>query len=845
MNHPAAQQPSTRATALDYIIRRSWAVTPVPFREKGPRLKGWQHLRIDSAELVTLYFPDQMNIGVILGSASGGLVDVDIDCAEALEISDRILPRTGSIFGRASKPYSHRLYYVDGPAPSMKLTDPLTGDSLVELRGNKQDGTAGFQTLFPGSIHPSGEPIVWANDGEPAPVDYNALKRALLALATRVLIARYCPGATTIEEARHTLAQADPRIMAQIACWLTDVGKSLNDVHHPLRTTEADVAHLCRPGRRSLGEAARSELGLLNVTEADIARVLTALSYMSSRGREVWIKVGAALHDIDGWPEELKRATWDYWSIEQDVPPPGEEKKFEQAAQDTAWHSFGRPYDGPRTTLATISYRAQQAGWDGHTVKPLPSEFQRFLLDASAPDAMAPAVQLPETKAATSNQNDPVAPSADATSDAEVVAAIKRLAGLAPVQYERQRKNAAKDLGDMRVTILDRLVKAERGYGEDAERQGYALQLFEPEPWPHVVNGRALVLDLATAVRRYVVMAAEDALVAALWVLHSYVFDVFMCTPRLCVTSPEKRCGKTTLLDVIACLVNRPLPTVDITGPAIFRTVEKARPTILFDEADNMFGRHGKAADSARDILTIFNSGHRHGGRVTRTVGDDFEPRAFSTHSPAVIALIGNLPGTLADRSIHIRLRRKLAGDRVEQFRIDRTEDLQHLAQQARRWCEDNRSILVGIDPEMPEGLFNRVADNWRPLLAIADAAGCPSEARAVASKAAAQEADDAAGVMVLADIRLAFDGLKTDRDKYGSKRLVSYLNELEGRPWADYRRGKGISEHWLVRILGPFGIKSEREPLYFADGTRVRGYLRSSFDDAFARYLPPRSVEM
>jgi putative DNA primase/helicase len=862
MNDLAAQQLSACATALDYVIRRRWATIPVPFREKGPRLKGWQHLWIDSPELVARHFPDQTNIGVILGAASGGLVDVDIDCVEALEISNRILPKTGSVFGRASKQCSHYLYHIDGPAPSMTLADPLTGDALIELRGDKQDGSAGFQTLFPGSIHPSGEPIVWANDGKPALVEYDVLKRALLVLATRVLIARYCPGATTIEEARHTLEQADPRIMKEIARWHTDAGaaQSLNGVHDPLRTTEEDLAHLCRPGRRSLGGAARIGHDPLKVIEADIARVLTALSYINSRSREVWIEVGAAIHDLNGWPEELKRATWDYWSVEQDVPPRGEGKKFEQAAQDTAWRSFERPYCGPRATLGTIIYRAQQAGWDGHTLKPLPNEFKRFLLDANAPDAMASAVQLPETEAAASDQDGPAAPSTDvesevksgegkrdeAKSEAEINAEIKWLAGLAPIQYERQRRKAAKDLGDMRVTILDRLVKAERGYGEDVERQGHALKLFEPELWSHAVNGRALVLDLKVALRRYVVMAAEHALVVALWILHSYVFDVFMCTPRLCITSPEKGCGKTTLLDVIACLVNRPLPTADITGPAIFRTVEKAQPTILFDEADNMFGRQGKAADSARDVLAILNSGHRHGGQVTRCVGDDFEPCAFRTHTPAVFALIGYLPGTLADRSIDIRLRRKLAGDRVEQFRIDRTEDLLRLARQARRWCEDNRSILVESDPEVPEGLFNRVADNWRPLLTIADAAGCSFEARTAAVRAAAQATDEAQGVMLLADIRLAFDGLETDKDRYGSKQLVSHLNQLETRPWSDYRRGGGITEHWLVKRLEPFEIKPEPEALYFSHGRiRARGYLRSSFDDAFARYLPSRSVEV
>jgi Protein of unknown function (DUF3631) len=351
-----------------------------------------------------------------------------------------------------------------------------------------------------------------------------------------------------------------------------------------------------------------------------------------------------------------------------------------------------------------------------------------------------------------------------------------------------------------------------------------------------------LVADLANATQRFVVMSEKDAFVMSLWILHTYVFDVFTCTPRLSISAPEKRCGKTTCLDVCGCLVNRPLFAVNITGPAIFRTIEQARPTLLFDEADNTFGRNGKAVDGASDILAILNSGHRQGGQVIRTVGDEFEPRAFRTHAPVVLAHIGKLPGTLADRAIHVRLRRKLARDRVESFRSDRTEDLHRLARQARRWSDDHRSILAETDPEMPAGLFNRAADNWRPLLAIADATDWPSQARAMASQAAAEDTEDGIGAMLLADVRSAFDTLKTDRLK--SEQLVERLNKLEGRPWADYRRGQGISTNWLARTLDNFGIKPEPEALHFPDGDRGRGYLRSRFDDAFARYLSPLSVQ-
>ena len=127
--------------------------------------------------------------------------------------------------------------------------------------------------------------------------------------------------------------------------------------------------------------------------------------------------------------------------------------------------------------------------------------------------------------------------------------------------------------------VLDKLVIAARGEGADG-LQGHALQLVEIEPWPDAVEGGELLHDLVRAMLRYVVMAEDDALAAALWVLHSYVFDVFTCTPRLCITSPEKRCGKTTLLDIIGCLVSRPLAAADITSAAIFeRSIQCGLPS--------------------------------------------------------------------------------------------------------------------------------------------------------------------------------------------------------------------------------------------------------------------------
>ena len=147
----------------------------------------------------------------------------------------------------------------------------------------------------------------------------------------------------------------------------------------------------------------------------------------------------------------------------------------------------------------------------------------------------------------------------------------------------------------------------------------------------------------------------------ALWVVHTYLLDCFGISPRLAITSPEKGCGKTTPLDVLSQLVWRPLPTANASAAAIFRVVELQRPTLLIDEADTFLPEN-------EELRGILNSGHRQGGSVIRTVGEEFEPRSFSTYSACAIALIGRLPATLADRSVPIELRRRRTTNQSSRF---------------------------------------------------------------------------------------------------------------------------------------------------------------------------------
>jgi len=365
-------------------------------------------------------------------------------------------------------------------------------------------------------------------------------------------------------------------------------------------------------------------------------------------------------------------------------------------------------------------------------------------------------------------------------------------------------------------------------------KQGRALILPEPEPWPQPIEGAALLTDLSAAIRLHVVMADWQADTAALWLPHAHLFERFGITPRLAVTSPEKRCGKTTLLDVMGRLVRRPLPAANLTAAVAFRVVEAQRPTLLIDEADTFL----RDNDELRGIL---NSGHRHSGAVIRTVGDDHEPRAFATFAPCAIALIGKLPETLADRSVAIELRRRRSDEPAKPYRHDRTEHLDTLARKLARWASDHADEMSDADPAMPPGIYNRVADNWRPLLAIADAAGgeWPQRARDALQRASAgADEDDSARIMVLADIRAIFRERQADR--LASAELCASLNAIEGRPWAEWRGGKPLTASGLARLLAPFTVIPGT--IRIGDAT-AKGYHVAHFQDAFGRYLPEREV--
>jgi hypothetical protein len=283
------------------------------------------------------------------------------------------------------------------------------------------------------------------------------------------------------------------------------------------------------------------------------------------------------------------------------------------------------------------------------------------------------------------------------------------------------------------------------------------------------------------------------------------------------------------LLEIIDGLANKTLLASNITPSAIFRTIEKHRPCLLIDEADTFL----QGNDELRGIL---NSGHTaKSAFVIRTNIETLEPERFSTWGPKAISLIGALPDTLSDRSIAIKMRRKIVSEKVKKVSLGFDESHLPLRRRCKRWANDNAESLKDASPGIPETGNDRATDNWLPLICIADLAGgeWPDMTR-MAMRAIEKISDeDTITQTLLSDIRTIYDA----HDKIFSHELVEKLIKIEDHPWGEWRRGKPITQNGLARLLKPFGILSKTIRI---GENNLKGYSLEQFVDAFNRYLPP-----
>lgn len=396
---------------------------------------------------------------------------------------------------------------------------------------------------------------------------------------------------------------------------------------------------------------------------------------------------------------------------------------------------------------------------------------------------------------------------------------------------------------------------AHKGDVRDHLAAGYGLDDFadvpirladDDGPPPRPFRGPApnvaeLLDELIAFVRRYVVIAPAQADGVALWTAHAWAIDAFDFSPYLAVVSPEKRCGKTLLLDVLELVSPRAWRVVTPSEAVVFRKIARDKPTVLLDELDSIFG---KTATNHEGLRAILNAGNRRGTRVPRCGGANRDQlEEFDVFGPKALAGIGDPPATILDRSIRIEMKRRAPGEKVERFRhrTARAAAVQ-LAARFGRWAEDAVDLLAEAEPEIPAELDDRAADGWEPLLAVADLAGgdWPRRGREAALALSTGDAreDDSIGVRLLADCRRVFATLAADRAA-----TVDLIHELaaDDSPWTGWwddeadKPAKGGARK-LASSLKRYGIRPES---VWIAGKSTKGYRSAAFEDAWARYVP------
>ena len=346
-------------------------------------------------------------------------------------------------------------------------------------------------------------------------------------------------------------------------------------------------------------------------------------------------------------------------------------------------------------------------------------------------------------------------------------------------------------------------------YGQVAER---LLKQAMVEPWPEPVDGTALLDELSGLVSRFVVLPKRAADALALWMVHMYAFELGDATAYIGVESPEKRCGKSTLLTLLSRLVNRPV--VASRSAAFFRVIEQTRPTLIIDEADTFL----RKADELRGIM---NSGYyKDTGYVVRVANEKLQIpksklqgsnnhqasslsanseedgngaesavgglRRYSCWCPKVLASIGRLPETLADRCIVVRMERKRPDELCERLKsLELIKKRSVLRRKCARFVLDHAEEIRSLEPEVPQILNDRAADIWEPLLVIAEIAGGPWVERARASatnlSVTAQERSPIGSLLL--DLLLMFL-IDEDKKQFLTREIVGWLNGFEERPW-------------------------------------------------------------
>lgn len=326
---------------------------------------------------------------------------------------------------------------------------------------------------------------------------------------------------------------------------------------------------------------------------------------------------------------------------------------------------------------------------------------------------------------------------------------------------------------------------------------------------------------LEAVIRRFLYLPEASYTLLPPWIVHTWVYEAFPCTPYLLVQSPTEGCGKTTLLKLLKAYCCNPRISSNGTAAALVRLISETKPTLIVDEWDAL------KPEIREMYFSLLNGGFEEGSVYIRCDGDDNKPREFPIYCPKCVAGVAGtkMPNTTLSRCLPFYMQPKPAGLRLDRLRrfSDEPARADLLA-----WAKEHVVALSAAMPAAPDGVSDRQLDLWEPLWAVCDALAegdWPTRIRKLTSELdKATEKVDAPGVRLLAELK---KGIKKQVSGEGAVCKVVSTKDL-------LLLSGLASPRLLAKALKPFNIK----PATRRCGDEVfKGYLMSDFERAWAEH--------
>ena len=409
---------------------------------------------------------------------------------------------------------------------------------------------------------------------------------------------------------------------------------------------------------------------------------------------------------------------------------------------------------------------------------------------------------------------------------------IENLSQVGDVSYQLQRKDVAKRLG-MTVGALDKLRKQKQHERAEAT----ALDVVEPvSPWPEPINAIKTADYIEQTINRHIALKHEEyATAITLWSLSTWLVDTWKIMPHLFFRSLTKGSGKTTALHIVEALVTRSYVAANITPAALFRVIEQYAPTLLLDEVDRYLAQD--------EVLNgIMNAGHtRRTATVTRLieVDGDYIPRKFNVFGGKCMAGIGKQLDTMMDRSIIVKMEKRLDEERIKKLPLIFFENHAEVRRKIARFAEDNQQRAKELAPNIPNLGNDRAQDNWLPLFIIAELIGGDWPNKCLASykcveTISAEDAKEQETVAVRILRELAPHLEKRVGHWLPSDELRTMLITDENSEFFDWYQGNPISaksiKKYLVKEAGVTHQRQSRGSVYSLSDIRdlVQRYVKA-----------------